>query len=563
MGGKPINNVVDVTNLIMLITAQPTHAYDYDTLESHTIGTRFARKGESVKLINGKTYELIESDIVIVDGARPIGLAGIMGGNDTEVTKNTTTIVLEVASFDMYALRRSSMRHGLFTDALTRFSKGQSPRQNPSVIQRLMHYIEEVAGGTQASEVFDMSKGLPAQPQLDVRTDFINDRLGLTLTTKQISTLLGNVEFAIKERQDNIEITVPFWRTDIVDPEDIVEEIGRLYGLDKLPRELPKRTATPTPRNRQRQLKRMLRESMKRLGANEVLTYSFVHEDVMKRAEQQIDQAFRLGNALSPDLQYYRLSVLPSLLDKVHMNIKAGHDEFVLYEIGKGHNKKYHASDDEGLPSEMAFVDAVYTSRNSHPGAAYYHVRKMLDQLSYDLGFGVIYKPIDAPLDFPVTAPFDLSRSALVETTEGIFVGMIGELKPSVLKGFKLPAYTAAMTLDTSGILSAYSTPSRAYRALSKYPSVSQDISLKVASAVTYQQLLDVVHTAILQRTKGSDFELTPQSIYQAKDDTSHKTISLRLRITNYEKTLTDADVTKLLDHAATVAKTELKAERI
>ena len=583
LGGKPINNIVDVTNYVMLLTAQPTHAYDYDKLRGKYLGTRLAKKGEKIRLLNDKTYELDESDIVIVDGEGPVGLAGIMGGGDSEVSDTTKNIVIEVANFDMYAVRRSSMRHGLFTDALTRFNKGQSPLQNPAVLAVTMASVIDVAGGEQASDIYDehainLNTAIETNelhPPLTIKPDFIRDRLGLDMSKYDMVQLIGNVEFPLCEdcgwnpedkadNDDDLHVNIPFWRTDIVDPEDIVEEIGRLYGFDKLPRELPRRTITPPAKNPSIEIKRLVRESLSRNGANEVLTYSFVHEKTMQRAEQDISQAFRLSNALSPDLQYYRLSVLPSLLDRVNANIKSGHDEFTLYEVGKGHNKKYHADDDEGLPSEIEFVDGVYASKKSRDGAAYYHIRRLIDQLARDLGFSLKFEPIKEPLDFPITAPFDQSRSAMVMSRNGEFIGMIGELKQSVLRSFKMPQYTAAFSLDLKGLLDAHSAATNSYKPLSRYPRVTQDISLRVGNDVLYEQVVDSAKHVIETSDIGAiDYALSPLSIYRADADSDHKTITLRLAIASYERTLTDKDVTTLMDAIADQAHKDFSAERV
>lgn len=552
MGGKPINNIVDATNYVMLMTAQPTHAYDYDKLRGQTLGVRMAKKGESVELLNDKTYQLDESDIVIVDGEGPVGLAGIMGGSGTEVDKNTTRIVLECATFDMYTVRKSSMRHGLFTDALTRFNKGQSPLQNSVVLGYLLGMID----GRLASEVFDrlsdtvndcvLEDRMHRADSMGITAAFISERLGLELAEETVKRLLENVEFKIDIDEKGLSIHEPFWRMDIENPEDIVEEVGRLYGFDKLPRELPRRSTEPAPKNPLREVKERIRQSLKNAGANEVLTYSFVHEQVLQNAGQDKSQAFKLSNALSPDLQYYRLSVLPSLLDKVHANIKAGHGEFVLFEIGKGHNKKYHLDDDEGLPKELQFVDAVYASKKPGDGAPFYHVRSLVEQLAKDLRLRLIYKPVEETFDFPVTAPFDLSRSALLETTDGIFVGMVGELKQQVMKKFKLPDYVAAITLDLEGLAQATASARQTYRPLSRFPSISQDISLKVGSEVSYRALHEAI-TTVLREESELDIQLAPVSVYQPEHDTTTKTVTFRLTCTHHNKTLSDGDVAPIV----------------
>lgn len=562
MGSKPINNVVDVTNYVMLLTAQPTHAYDYDKLRGHKLGVRMAKKGEQAALLNGKTYELDESDIVIVDSEGIVGLGGIMGGGNSEVSSETKNIVLEVANFDMYAVRKSSMRHGLFTDALTRFNKGQSPLQNNRVVNLLMQSMTDVSGAVQASDVADLTsesitKALKEQSNsgtLKVEASFINERLGLSLKEPDIQQLLRNVGFAcyVDEGDTATSITAPFWRTDIELAEDVVEEVGRLYGFDKLPRELPVRSMKGSPKNPKLELKRLIRESLSRAGANEVLTYSFVHEKTLRNAQQNPGDAFKLSNALSPDLQYYRLSVLPSLLEKVHPNIKSGHDEFALFEIGKGHDKQRHADDGTGLPRELEFVDAVYAGKLPSEGAAYYQVRRLVSQLAGDLGFELTFKPIEKPIDFPVTAPFDQARSAIVEDDQGNFIGIIGELKQSVLRKFKLPAYTAALSLDLEGLQKAHEAPRQPYAPLSKYPPILQDMSLKVDSDMPYEDLFKSVQDALDDvLDEHSDAKLSPLAIYQSDDDTAHKTITLRLKLTSHTGTLSTDQANELVNDIA------------
>ena len=566
LGSKPINNIVDITNYVMLITAQPLHAYDYDKLAGHKLGVRMGLPGETVPLLNGKTYNVTPEDILIVDGEKPIGMGGVMGGGNSEVSADTKNIVLECATFDMYTIRKTSMRHGLFTDAVTRFNKGQSPLQNAVVIAKAVEFMELFTGGKQASRVFDEQAELASPAEVKVKLDFINLRLGSQLSRADVIGLLENVEVTtddIDEHDAPLEILAPFWRTDIELPEDIVEEVGRLYGFDKLPRELPVRSLKPAPKNQKREVAHLIRESLSRAGANEVLTYSFVHKNVMERAGQDVSQAFQLSNALSPDLQYYRLSVLPSLLDKVHGNVKAGYDEFALFELGKAHNKKEHASDDEGLPSEMELLDVLYTSKVPKVGAPYYQVRRMVTQLAADLGFTLKFTAADTSMDYPLTAPFELTRSAMVTSRTGEFVGIIGELKQSVLKNFKLPEYTAAMSLDVKGLVNAHVVAGVTYAPLSRYPSITQDISLKVDTTTSYEDIFWVAYKAITTAAgEGFDIMFTPLSIYQG-EDTSNKTVTLRVKITHYEKTLTDADAAPLMDAIANAASEQLGAERI
>ena len=588
MGGKPINNIVDATNYIMLMTAQPTHAYDYNKLRGSKIGARMARDGEKVSLLNGKEYELTNDDIVIADGEGVIGLAGIMGGADTEVSSDTKNIVLECANFDMYALRRTAMRHGIFTDALTRFNKGQSPLQNAAVLKQLMGMV----GGVQASEVFDNRNDRLMVIQHDSRvtfgsagketisifdwgavtgvlvleSTFVNERLGTEFSPQEICRILKNVEIKAHEEPEpntpyQFEVIAPFWRTDLELPEDIIEEVGRLYSFDKLPRQLPMRSIKPAPRNPRRQLKQAIRQSLSRAGANEVLTYSFVHERVLKNAEQDPSRAYRLSNALSPDLQYYRTSVLPSLLDKVHANIKAGHDEFMLFEIGKIHDKELPLND-ENLPSEQTFVDGVYASKKPRAGAPFYKARKLVDRLLTDLNVEADFVKI-AESDADVPVPFDGQRSAWIVAKNGDKLGIVGELSQAVRRNFKLPDYTAAFSLDIEK-LQVCLTESREhnYRPLSRFPSISQDISLRSSVEISHDELLRAVRQC-LDESKNLHCHVQTLGIYQPKDDAAIKTTTFRLTFTSYQQTLTDAEVKPIMDNIATAALTKLDAERV
>lgn len=570
MGAKPINNIVDATNYVMLMTAQPTHAYDYDTLRGGQLGARMARQGETLALLNGKTIELTPDDIVIADGQGPVALGGIMGGSRTEVSATTTTIVLECATFDMYAVRKIAMRHGVFTDALARFNKGQSPLQNAAVLNRLIGMV----GGEQASPVVDIKPFASGQAgmlddyfagkyepaTIDITSRFINQRLGSHLAENDICTLLNNVEIHSHGPENELGyicLQVPFWRTDLETKEDIVEEVGRLHGFDAVPRQLPMRRIGPARKNPRRELRRVVREALARAGANEVLSYSFVHERVLRGAGQDPAQAFRLSNALSPDLQYYRLSVLPSLLDKVHANIKTGHSEFMLFEIGKGHIKARMGKD--GLPAEQSLIDLVYSSKKPRAGAAFYRVRATLDQLAHDSGLTLVYTPVTAAQDDPVYAPFDSNRSAhiWVESSEAAgqpkrqLIGVVGELRPAVVKHFKLPDYTAAASLRLDVMEQVWRDTVVHYQPISRYPTTARDISIQTSTEVTYNELMQAVSSAMTRASEAypdvTIRDLTPLSIYKATPDASHQTTTFRLTLSSSQATLSAERVRSII----------------
>jgi phenylalanyl-tRNA synthetase beta chain len=580
-GIRPINNVVDITNYMMLLTGQPMHAYDYDKVktagggESCLMIIRYPKHDEELSLLSGKTVRPRDEAILIATATRPIGIGGVMGGGETEVDENTKNVILECANFDMYSIRRTSMAHGLFTDAVTRFNKGQSPLQNAEVNAKAVQMLRELAGAKVAGSVIDNNhvdeqsrERRWVHPPVPVTTEFINSRLGFDLSATDIQRLLGNVECSVTADGDRLLVTAPFWRTDIETREDVVEEVGRLYGFDKLPLELPKRSIQPVPKDPLFELKSKVRDTLAKAGANEVLTYSFVHGDLLQKAGQDPAHAFQVGNALSPDLQYYRLSLTPSLLDKVYPNIKAGYDEFALFELGKTHSLR-HTTDDDGLPAELEMLDLVYANSDKHwkSGPAFYDARKFLLRLVNHFGFWIEYRLFESESDDPAAKPYDYTRSArvFVRGTD-IELGIVGEFKANVRRALKLPVRTAGFSISLTAFMQAAEHPTIDwYQPLPRFPSVTQDVTLQVPAELPF----DALYWFVAQEAKLTASEhakvLFPRvvDIYQASDDKSHKRITLRLVVANYERTLTDVEVNKLLDDVAAAAHEKFGAERV
>ncbi len=573
VGIKPINNVVDITNYVMYLTGQPLHAFDYDKLaaldgaKTATLIARKAKKGEKLHMLNGKSYTLNANTMVLASAKHPADIAGIMGGKETEVGNSTKNIVLTCANFDMYAVRRASMHYGLFTDAVTRFNKGQSPHQTNRVLAKTIGMLAELAGGVVASKVFDISSSLEENKPIRLTADFINSRLGLKLSATQIKKLLTNVEFDVKLLTPNSELLVlaPFWRTDIQIPEDIVEEVGRLLGYDQLPLVLPKRLIKPTQRNELLEFKSTIRDILSDAGANEVLTYSFVHGQLLSNSGQDVEKAYKLSNAQSPELQYFRMSLTPSLLDKVHPNIKAGIEQFAIFEIGKGHDKDHTEKD---LPKELELTGLTFAANdkmaNKLAGAPYYAARAYLDVLGSRLGLELKYSPIPADTDYPITAPFDLKRSAFVtDVKSGTFLGLIGEYKAAVRRMLKLSAMAAGFELGTEDLRKAHQAAGNRYQPLPDYPEVSQDITLKVEVNTLFNEVNDLLQTEIAKLKEKSNWQLEPISIYQPAKDKKHKHMTFRLTIASYKRTLTAKEVNSLLEKVAAKANVKIRAIRI
>lgn len=568
MGVKPINNVVDITNFVMLLTAQPLHAYDADKLPRPSLETRLSKKGDKLDMLNGKTAEFEDdSTMLITSGDVPVGMAGIIGGSNTEVDFTTKNIILECASFDMYAIRKASMKWGVFTDAVTRFNKGQSPLQNDVVLTYAVGMLQKLANAELASEVVDTApdKSVGFWIGIHVDAEFINNRLGLDLSISEISKLLKNVEMGVNANAKSLIVSPPFWRTDLEIPEDIVEEVGRLYGYDHLNLELPKRSLQPATINPLLAVKSKARQVLAEAGANELLTYSFVHGDLIKNCAQDSDQAFQLSNALSPDLQYYRLSLTPSLLDKVHMNIKAGFDEFALFELGKSHNKK--EKDEEKLPKEINGLSLVYASKKKGKGAAYFMARRYLDYLNAEFGVAISLVPLTKAdlyknqVLIQQSKPFDPKRSAVLVDSQNLVWGFVGEYKSSIKKALKLPDNSAGFEVDP--LLYQLQASKHRYQPLSRFPSTHQDISFKVPSDTDYSKVEATVQSVLDKSASqhGYRIALTPADIYQ-KDKTS-KHISFRIDVDHLNRTLVTEEINQLLDDIASSAKTKLKATRL
>jgi len=576
LGIRPINNVVDVTNYMMIVTGQPLHAYDYDKIKALAGGkaeltVRFPKKGEKISLLSGKEIEPTEKAMMVAAGDNLVCVGGMMGGASSEVDAHTKNIILEAATWDMYSIRRTSMQHGIFTDAVTRFSKGQSPLQNVAVISQTIKEIAKLAGGRVAGMIVDdnhvakevLNRG-SIHPSVVTTSDFINSRLGSTLPAALIATTLRNVECKVEEHGDELIITPPFWRTDLEIAEDIVEEIGRLHGYDSLPHHLPMRDTATTELPPIDDLKNRIRTILSRAGANELQTYSFVPSRLLQQVGQEKKHAFAIRNALSPELEHYRLSLTPSLLDKVHANIKAGYDQFGLFELNKIHLKSEQDVDCDGLPREYQTVAFVFASSTKMPGAAYYYAKHYLDYLLAELGVVVEFTPVETPPGFEigrqVFAPFEPKRSAFVYADGGDFAGFVGEYRSAVSKNLKLPAVCAGFEIDLERLLKHQHH--LRYQPLIKFPATDQDICLKVKQGITYIQLESLVKE-FLRGDERLRFAVAPHDIYQKDTDTMHKQITFRLALQHHDRTLTTNEVNDMLDALVQKIDATVGAERI
>jgi phenylalanyl-tRNA synthetase beta chain len=547
-GMRPLDFAVDWTNVMMLLTGQPLHAFDYDKLvkvggtDKPKIVVRQAKDGEKMTLLDGRTIEMDANDIVVTSNDVPVALAGAMGGANTVIDENTKRIVVESATFSLYNLRRTQMKHGIFSEAVTRFTKGQPTELTRPVLCEFARRVQpdyEVV-----SQVFDEYPKQEKNPKIEVTAAEINGILGTDYSKELVERTLANVGFE--------NWTAPWWRTDVRIKEDVVEEVGRLLGYDNIPLELPLRTAKAARKNALLELMSRVREILSSYGASEVLTYSFVHGDLLKKVGQDAKNSYRLVNSISPELELIRQSLMPSLLDKVEGNVRDGYERFALFEM----NPKSQKSDgltEEKVPVEVWKLALVYADVNGRD--AFYQAKALLDGLLGELGVVAMYEPAEKCLS-STGKPFELKRAASV-FAEGLEapLAICGELRGSVRKGLALPEATAGFELDLDKLLGL--TKVRESREESRYPAAERDLTLQVPVKVPYEKAAATVREATMRELW---VKVTPTAIYQG-GDAEYKNLTWHLEVASYEKTLTSEEVRAIMDSIGERAHDELGAK--
>lgn len=567
-GMRAIDPMVDLTNIIMLETGQPLHAFDYDKLlavggvKTPTIIVRAAKDNEPLQLLDGKTISCTPDDILITSNNVPIALAGAMGGKNTEIDASTTRVVLESATFSLYHLRKTQMAHGIFSEAITRFTKGQPAAMTLPVLAETVRRL----GATPLAVIDEYpSKTKPATVKLAVNQ--INQLLGTDYNTKIIVDTLENVGFKVdvsassaaeghktwasaleqsEEGGDILAVTSPVWRTDIHIAEDIIEEVGRLLGFDNIPLALPEKPFSGTESTALWQLKQELRGILSdRLAMHELLTYSFVSRDLLEKVGQDPDDSYEIVNSISPELQRFRQQIVPSLLDKVRENIKAGHKDFTLYELNQV-SLKSSGLTDEGTPVLKNHLGIVSLGD-------FYELKARILEIFKALKLNIEYRALSTEAA-KHDSYLEPKRSAeiLVGDTK---IGAFGEVKTAVLRRFKLETVTSACEINLDKIAQLPRDHAAALK-ISKFPFVERDLTLKVSATAQFGRFDQTILAAL--STSNLIAEVTPVSVYQA--DPATKNISFHLRFSSPEQTL-DQDQISAIMNKVTVATTQLGAE--
>lgn len=501
-GMRPVDRVVDATNYLMLLTGQPLHAFDYDKFVAVGGGgnpkiiVRLARDGERLTLLDGKEVELCQDDIVITSNDVPVALAGAMGGAATAIDENTRNIILESATFSLYDLRKTQMAHGIFSEAITRFTKGQPPYQCMMVAGE---FAGMVIDGFKIKTISD--KYLLREKEIIVKVTVgdINELMGTNYDEKMIVRTLENVGFTVKNRHGNMEVRVPAWRTDIHIKEDIIEEVGRLNGYDNIVPTLPHHKTAG--RNALWELKTTVRNTLKSYGANELLTYSFVSEKLLKKAGLETTNSYKIVNSISPELQYVRQSIVPSLLEKAYMNQKLPVDKFAIFEINKVYQKEW-GMDAENVPVEKMRLGFVIAERKG-TGDAYYAAKNYAVKLLEELNILVKFLPLKSKE--ALALPFEPKRAAEI-WVDDTCIGVVGEFKNSVKRNFKLADYLAGFEIDMMEMLR-----------LSGKKVVSGNFTIRDKQDITITTTKDYADVYDELLAKYPDADILPVGIYRPK----------------------------------------------
>lgn len=539
-GMRSIDPIVDLTNILMLETGQPLHAFDYDKLVAvgdtadPKIIVRAATAGEELQLLDGKTIECTTDDILITSNNVPVALAGAMGGKNTEVDASTKRIVLESATFSLYNLRKTQMAHGIFSEAITRFTKGQPAAITGPVLNEALSRLEvlplTLVDSWPAGEVKNVVK---------ITTETINDLLGTHYDQPLISKTLTNVGFSVEPQADSLKITAPVWRTDIHLPEDIIEEVGRLLGYDNIALALPKRPFAEAELDAITKLKSTLRDALSdNLHMHEVLTYSFVSRNLLEKAGQDPLDSYEIVNSISPELQCFRQQIVPSLLEKTRDNQKAGYSDFYLYEINQVANL-HDSLDEDGTPITKNHLGIVALND-------FYDLKaNVLTLLRRLLQLDVSYAEMSPSSDSAKLHPYLEPSHSVDLFLGGQAIGAFGELRPSVASNFKLTGPVSALELNLESIVSAPRELKISLK-ISKFPAVERDLTLKVAADLVFGRVMNVLEEFFSHQ--DLIYTIQPTSIYQPTPDSPAKNLSFHLNFAAPEKTLNSEEISAIME---------------
>lgn len=527
-GVRPINNVVDISNYVMLETGQPLHFYDADKLNG-MIEVRMADNGEKLTTLDNIERTLSDEDIVISDGSRAIGLAGVMGGLDTEITENTKNIIIESAIFNSVKVRKTSQKI-VRSEASNRFEKGLDPNRTYMAIARACHMLEKFAGATIVGGMAKFDNEKLDNKEIDIKLEDINNLLGTSIEQKDVLDVFRRLAFGTEVSGDVIKVSVPRRRMDISIKEDLIEEVGRIYGVDNIEGKLPE---MPMKAGSYDKTSREIRNKMVSLGLNETLSYILVNEKEAKRFAKDDAEAVKLLSPLSEDRNTLRHSVLPSLYKIYEYNVAHYNKDISIFELGKAFYKKGEEYGEENHVAVLMTGDYYLGIKKTQ--VDFYIIKGIAEELLDYLGYGGRYSFVVRE-DIP--EELHPGQSAMISVNNDV-VGLIGRVHPELSKE---AVYVMEINLDK---LLAKKTGKMKYKEISKYPTVKKDLSIVVDKDVESSQIAMQIKKAAGSLLLNSEvFDL-----YTGKGiDEGKKSLAYSLTFGANDRTLTDEEINSILD---------------
>ncbi|KJE27856.1 phenylalanine--tRNA ligase, beta subunit [Geobacillus kaustophilus] len=534
-GIRPHNNVVDITNYILLEYGQPLHAFDYDRLGSKEIVVRRAKAGETIITLDDVERKLTEEHLVITNGREPVALAGVMGGANSEVRDDTTTVFIEAAYFTSPVIRQAVKDHGLRSEASTRFEKGIDPARTKEALERAAALMSEYAGGEVVGGIVEASVWRQDSVVVTVTLERINGVLGTAMSKEEVAAILSNLQFPFTEDNGTFTVHVPSRRRDIAIEEDIIEEVARLYGYDHLPATLPVAEAKPGHLTPYQAKRRRVRRYLEGAGLFQAITYSLTSPDKATRFALETTEPIRLALPMSEERSVLRQSLIPHLLEAASYNRARQVENVALYEIGS----VYLARGEHVQPAEKERLAGVITGlwhthlwQGEKKAADFYVAKGILDGLFSLLG-------VDHRIAYRPAKRADLHPGRTAEIAlDGTVIGFVGQLHPATQKEWDLKE-TYVFELVLAELLNAESEAIR-YEPIPRFPSVVRDIALVVDEDVEAGALKQ----AIAEAGKPLVKDVSLFDVYQGdRLPDGKKSLAFSLRYYDPERTLTDEEV--------------------
>ncbi|MBE3586705.1 MAG: phenylalanine--tRNA ligase subunit beta [Thermoanaerobacter sp.] len=556
-GLRPISNIVDITNYVMLELGQPLHAFDYDRLKDGHIIVRRAQPGETIVTLDGSRRQLEPEMLVIADPGGAVAVAGVMGGLETEVTENTTTVLLESAHFHPTSIRRTSRVLGLRSEASTRFEKGIDLEGCLAAASRAASLLVEIGAGEVVAGAVDNYPSPAAKKTIILRPERVEYILGAEIPREETANLLTRLGFKVQDAGRDLLVNVPSYRVDINLEIDLIEEVARIYGYDRIPASLPYGVTTRGARTGEQALVKRLKEVLVECGLTEVITYSFVSPAVFDRfkvpADSRLRRALSLQNPLSVEQSIMRTMLLPGLLEVLARNFHRRVTSGAIFEVGR----VFLPREGEALPEERPVLAAAAMGQ----GAAgwnrpplpldFYYLKGVLETLAARLGLPGLH--LERERENPAFHP---GRTARV-VVDGKTVGVLGELHPDVLEEYELDTRVCAFELDLASLLALTGGPPR-YQPLPRLPGVRRDLALVVSREVPAADVLRVIRRAggnLLRSVELFD-------VYEGEQvKEGCRSLAFSLLFQAGDRTLTDAEVTARIEAISGALVEELGAE--